>query len=84
MPQLIDALVQAAAFPDLDAECLAEARAAALVGLCALCKRLLAHSDQSLTPARATRAFAAMVQGLDDYTIDRRGDVGSKCAFPCV
>ena len=76
--QLLDALIHAASFPDLDAECLAEARAAALWGLCLLCKRLLAHNDQCLTEERASRTYEAFVRGLEDYTIDRRGDVGSK------
>lgn len=74
----MDTLVDAAKFPDQETENLAEARAAAIRGLCCVCDSILDADPSALTAALAQRIFDALVRGLDDYTIDRRGDVGSK------
>jgi len=37
-----------------------------------------------LSPDQVNTIFAALIQGLDDYTIDDRGDVGSWVRLSCI
>lgn len=62
----------------------AETRRNALIALSRICETVGIQSRNSqdecisaLTPKQLSHVFSAMFQGLDDYNVERRGDVGS-------
>lgn len=76
-PQLMKALETASRAADASAESMAEARAAALGGISQLCLAIAEHASEQLTPELAERIYNGLLRGLEDYSVDRRGDIGS-------
>eukprot|EP00049_Salpingoeca_infusionum_P003287 m.65120 g.65120 ORF g.65120 m.65120 type:complete len:1273 (-) comp12047_c0_seq2:165-3983(-) len=76
-PQVFSSLIAAAKVPDLPSECLAEARASAIEALADLTAACIEDKEVVIEP-RFEDILNTLLQGLDDYTIDSRGDVGSQ------
>lgn len=75
----MDVLELASRAKDAPAESMAEARAAALGGITQLSLAITEHAREQLTAELAERVYQALLRGLDDYSVDRRGDIGSMC-----
>lgn len=56
---------------------MAEARAAAYTSMTLLAEEILSTQEAPLEIEAARSIYASLLRGLEDYSIDRRGDIGS-------
>ncbi|KAI9465506.1 TBCD protein [Lactarius psammicola] len=84
LPEAIDCLV-ASVVPSSEMRMVdVEARKNCMVSIQIILTSLAPHPPRSLAPDQVTRMYNALILGLDDYTTDERGDVGSRVRIASI